>query len=188
MNPPIDITNTVIRTKRCVLRPWKQEDLEDLFAYASVDGVGQPAGWTPHPDLAESQRVLDMFMESRRVFALEFCGRVKGSVGIEKYNEERHPELDGLRCAELGAILAKDLWGQGIMTEALQEAIRFCFENLRLDAVLAGHRLDNLRSERMQEKCGLRHYSFEPHTSAWGEAIPSETRMLTNEEWKAMRH
>ncbi len=187
MNPFIDITQTVLRTSRATLRPWRQEDLEDLYAYASVDGVGQPAGWLPHWDLAESQRVLDMFMEGRRVFALEVGGHVKGSVGIEKYSEEMHPGLADMRCAELGAILAKDLWGQGIMTEALREAIRFCFEDLGLDAVVAGHRLDNLRSKRMQEKCGLRHYSFEPHRTAWGEDVPSETRILLRSEWEQIQ-
>ena len=44
MNPPIDISNVVLTTERLVLRPWRETDLEDLYEYAKVDGVGQMAG------------------------------------------------------------------------------------------------------------------------------------------------
>ena len=45
MNIPFDITGITIRTGRLLLRPWQAEDLDDLYEYASVDGVGQMAGW-----------------------------------------------------------------------------------------------------------------------------------------------
>ena len=56
MNKPIDITNVVIKTDRLTLRPWKEEDLNDFYEYASVDGVGQMAGWLPHKNREESLR------------------------------------------------------------------------------------------------------------------------------------
>ena len=59
MNTPIDISNVVLKTERLTLRPWRQSDLEDFFEYASVDGVGQMAGWIPHASLEESQMILD---------------------------------------------------------------------------------------------------------------------------------
>ena len=74
MNVPIDITNVTIRTKRLLLRPWKQSDLEDFFAYASVDGVGQMAGWKPHANKDESQSILDRFIANKHTFALEYRG------------------------------------------------------------------------------------------------------------------
>ena len=33
MNAPIDLSHVVLRTARLTLRPWRQEDLEDFFAY-----------------------------------------------------------------------------------------------------------------------------------------------------------
>ena len=48
MNSEIDISNTILKTKRLILRPWRNEDLDDFYEYASVDGVGQMAGWLPH--------------------------------------------------------------------------------------------------------------------------------------------
>ena len=72
MNTPIDISNVVLKTERLTLRPWRQSDLEDFFEYASVDGVGQMAGWIPHASREESQMILDKFVNGKKTFALEY--------------------------------------------------------------------------------------------------------------------
>lgn len=51
MNKPIDIRQTVLKTARLTLRPWKESDLKDFYEYARVDGVGQMAGWNPQKQL-----------------------------------------------------------------------------------------------------------------------------------------
>ena len=93
MNAKIDISDVILKTKRLILRPWRQSDLDDFFEYASVDGVGQMAGWRPHADKEDSQTVLDRFVQGKKTFALEYEGKVIGSLGIEEYNEERFPEF-----------------------------------------------------------------------------------------------
>ena len=55
MNIQIDITNTVLHTERLTLRPWRESDLADFYEYASVDGVGQMAGWLPHENMEKSR-------------------------------------------------------------------------------------------------------------------------------------
>lgn len=45
MNAQIDIHNVILKTERLTLRPWQLSDLDDFYEYASVDGVGQMAGW-----------------------------------------------------------------------------------------------------------------------------------------------
>ena len=82
MNVNIDISNVVLKTERLVLRPWRQSDLEDFYEYASVDGVGQMAGWPPHKSKEDSQMILDRFIEGKRTFALDYNGKVIGSLGI----------------------------------------------------------------------------------------------------------
>ena len=37
-----------LETPRLLLRHWQAEDLEDLYTYASVEGVGEMAGWPHH--------------------------------------------------------------------------------------------------------------------------------------------
>ena len=47
MNANIDISNVVLSSERLTLRAFNQNDLMDFYQYASVDGVGQMAGWSP---------------------------------------------------------------------------------------------------------------------------------------------
>ena len=128
----IDISNLMLTTERLTLRPWQERDLDDFFAYASVDGVGQMAGWAPHQSKEESAKIIDQFIRGRKTFALDYQGKVIGSLGIEKYNEENYPELQHLQGRELGFVLAKDYWGQGIMPEAIQAVMRYLFKDLQL--------------------------------------------------------
>ena len=44
MNAPVDVTKIRIETERLILRAWREEDLEDFYEYASVEGVGEKAG------------------------------------------------------------------------------------------------------------------------------------------------
>ena len=115
MNKEIDISNIILTTERLTLRPWKESDLNDLYEYASVDGVGQTAGWLPHKTIDTSKEILNIFIEAKRTFAIEYQGKAIGSLGIERYREKEYPELDGLLGRELGYVLSKDYWGRGIM-------------------------------------------------------------------------
>ena len=183
MNPEIDISGVTLRTPRLILRPWRQTDLEDLYAYASVPEVGPMAGWKPHENREETQTVLDRFVAEKKTFALEYRGRVVGSVGIEKYYAALHPELDDQRCRELGFVLAKDCWGLGLMPEAVNEVVRWLFEDVRLDVILCGHFLWNRQSERVQEKCGFRYYGRMTRTTKTNTVEELAERILTREDW-----
>ncbi len=168
MNAPIDISGVVLTTPRLTLRPFESSDLEDLYAYAKVDGVGQMAGWTPHRDMAESQKILDMFIREKKVFALVHQGTVIGSLGVECYNEAHFPELAPLQGREIGYVLAKDFWGQGLMPEAVQAVIRYLFEESHLDFLICGHFEHNSRSRRVIEKCGFCYAKNNPFETRFG--------------------
>ena len=62
MNTQIDVSDVILKTERLTLRPWRQSDLDDFFEYASVDGVGQMAGWIPHANREESQMIMNKFI------------------------------------------------------------------------------------------------------------------------------
>ena len=184
MNVDIDISGVILHTERLVLRPWQQEDLNDFYAYASVDGVGQMAGWKPHENKEESQRILNSFIEHKWTFALEYRGKAIGSLGIEKYNEEKFPEFANKRCREIGYVLSKEYWGQGLMPEAVKEVIRYLFEDVELDVILSGHFLWNHQSGRVQEKCGFRHYANGQFETKLGTIEDDEVNILTREWWQ----
>ncbi len=157
MNKQIDITNTVLTTDRLTLRSWRESDLNDFYEYASVDGVGQMAGWNPHKNMAESKEILSRFIAGKRVFALEHQGKVIGSLGIEEYKEENYPELASLQGREIGYVLSKAYWGRGLMPEAVKAVIAWLWNEMRLDFIICGHFVRNDRSRRVIEKCGFRY-------------------------------
>ncbi len=157
MNKHIDITGVVLTTPRLTLRPWRETDLQDFYEYASVDGVGQMAGWNPHRSLEESRTILGYFMEGKKTFAIEHKGKVIGSLGIEEYRESYYPELDPLQGREIGYVLSKAYWGQGLMPEAVKAVIQWLFHTENLDFIIIGHFERNSQSRRVIEKCGFRY-------------------------------
>ena len=167
MNKHIDISAVTIKTDRLLLRPWKETDLEDFYAYASVEGVGEMAGWRHHQSREESRRILNHFIGGKHTFALEYAGRVIGSLGIEKYNEANYPELNELKGCEIGYVLAKDHWGKGMMPEAVKAVIDYLFDFENLDFIICGHFDHNHRSARVIEKCGFQYIKTCPYETRY---------------------
>ncbi len=155
MNAAFDITGIRLETPRLILRPWQETDLEDLYAYASVEGVGEMAGWTHHKNMEESRRILQMFIDEKKTFALELkeSGRVIGSLGIEELDPD--PIGAGKYGREIGYVLSKEYWGMGFMPEAVKAVISCCFDVLHYDYLTCGHFIRNHRSRRVIEKCGF---------------------------------
>lgn len=168
MNASIDISSVILRTERLILRPWQSTDLDDFYAYARVDGVGQMAGWAPHENIETSRQILDNFIEHKKTFAIEFGGKVIGSVGIEEYDEARFPEFSAQNGREIGYVLSKELWGHGLMPEAVQAVISYLFETVKLDFILVGHFEKNRRSARVIENYGFRYLKTVPYETQLG--------------------
>lgn len=183
MNAPIDVTDIRIETDRLILRPWQDTDLDDLYAYASVEGVGEMAGWKHHESKEESRRVLTMFQKGKRTFALEFKsnGKVIGSLGLEEY-DEAEADMGTLQGREVGYVLSRDYWGQGLMPEAVQAVIRYCFQTLNYDFLLCGHFEQNGRSRRVIEKCGFSYVKNISYETRMGTTMDTRLYCLRNEE------
>ncbi|MBQ8835250.1 MAG: GNAT family N-acetyltransferase [Oscillospiraceae bacterium] len=156
MNAPIDVTDIRIETDRLILRAWKETDLHDFYEYASIEGVGEKAGWNHHQSPEESERILSSFIRHKKTFALELKenGKVIGSLGLEPRDEDAGLK-EHLQGREVGYVLSKDYWGRGLMPEAVQAVIRYCFDVLNFDYLTCGHFDHNDRSRRVVEKCGF---------------------------------
>ncbi len=168
MNAPIDVTGIRIQTPRLILRPWHQEDLQDFFAYASVPGVGEMAGWTHHGSMEESRRILDMFIREKKTLALENRenGLVIGSLGLEEMRPD--PETGEMQGREIGYVLSRDYWGRGLMPEAVRAVTDYCFGTLGLDYLTCSHFLRNSRSRRVIEKCGFQFFGESEFSTSAG--------------------
>lgn len=183
MNVDIDISNVCLKTERLILRPFKLEDLEDFYEYCKVDGVGQMAGWLPHENIEISKMILESFIEGKRTFALVFNGKVIGSLGIEKYDEENVPELKDYKAREIGYVLAKDYWGKGLMAEAVKKVIKYLFTEIDLDVIVCGYYTFNNQSKRVQEKCGFKYLKNYRRKTSMSTIEDSVINILLKEDW-----
>lgn len=183
MNASFELKGLTIETERLILRPFKSSDLEDLYEYASVDGVGEMAGWKHHESKEKSKEILDMFITEDKVFAivLKESGKVIGSLGVEKYGlEDRLTEFDGYLGREIGYVLSKDYWGRGIMPEAVKTIIDYLFNVLNLDFLTCGYYDFNGQSKRVQEKCGFMPYRKLVMETRLGTSEPGVLNLLIN--------
>ena len=183
MNAEFKINNKIIETKRLILRAFTLKDLDDFYEYASVEGVGERAGWTHHKSKQESQEILKRFIAEDKTFAicLKKDGKVIGSLGVEKYGlEESLTEFNGYLGREIGYVLAKPCWGKGIMTEAVTAVIEYLFKEIDLDFLICGYYDFNAQSKRVQEKCGFKPYRKLVMDTRMGTKEPGVLNLLLN--------
>ena len=133
----------------------------------------------------ETQKILDSFIEKKRTFALDYQGKVIGSLGVEYYSETESPELDSMRTRALGFVLSKDYWGRGLMPEAVEAVLGYGFTQLGLRRIWCGHYAGNWRSSRVIGKCGF-HYRFSrtEYVSLVNETRQSYFYVQTEEDWR----
>lgn len=160
MNAEINISNVILETDRLILRAWEITDLDDFFEYASVEGVGEKAGWEHHKSKDKSLEILKMFMEEKKIFAIVLKENQKaiGSIGIEELGEELDKDLDNLSGRELGYVLNKDYWNKGIMTEAVSKVVDYCFNTLKLNFLMASYFNHNIASKKVLENLNFKFY------------------------------
>ena len=82
---------------------------------------------------------------------------------------------------EVGYSLAREHWGQGLMTAALPAVIRETFRVLKLHRIEAMHFTDNPASGRVMAKCGM------PHEGHMRERICCKGVFRDVEMWAVLR-
>lgn len=190
MDIEIDLTNTQLETQRLILRPWKESDLCDFFEYASVDGVGEMAGWKHHESVEVSREILQSFMADKNVFAIVYKenSKVIGSLGLHTSWANGDMNYNHLKLKEIGYVLSKSYWGQGLMPEAVNGALRFCFDTVGLDAVTIGHFAYNNQSRRVIEKCGFEFVKqCEYHVKQLQKDVIDMQYIMSRDRWKSCR-
>ena len=63
----------------------------------------------------------------------------------------------GSSAVEVLYALARRYWGQGLAAEGAHASLRYGFEHLKLERIMAAALLDNYASRRVLEKIGLRY-------------------------------
>lgn len=157
MDIPFDVTRIKLETARLQLRPFEATDLEDFYTYASVPEVGECAGWPHHESIKASSKILNEIIEKKVAVAIyhKTDKKVIGSISLNRSWTNRNDTYKHLKAKEIGFVLSKNYWGQGIMPEAVNTLVHYGFSELGLEAIALAHFGENTRSKRVAEKCGF---------------------------------
>lgn len=67
----------------------------------------------------------------------------------------------GTKEIELGYLFARKFWGRGFATEAAKACLRYGFEQLKFDEIIALTDLENAASQKVLEKIGFLKFGIE---------------------------
>jgi len=146
----------ILTTPRLRLRPWREEDRDAFVALTADPEVMRDLGGPL--DRARSDAKLDRYRAAfdRHGFcrwAVEsLAEEVLGYAGIMPLGPD-HPLGPGV---EIGWRLMRHAWGQGYATEAAAAALQDGFGRLGFGEILAYTAPDNLRSQAVMARLGLR--------------------------------
>lgn len=180
----------ILTTKRLILRPWKESDAESLYTYAKDPSIGPIAGWPLHTDVKNSLEIIRNVLTAPETYAicLKKDNVAIGSVGLHLNGSTNLTDRDD-EC-ELGYWIGKLFWGNGYVPEAAQEIIRHGFEELGMTAIWCGYYDGNIKSKRVQEKCGFIYQftSEELEVPLMNEVRTSHVSRLTKDQWMLRRY
>jgi ribosomal-protein-alanine N-acetyltransferase len=147
-----------IETPRLLLRDAELSDLDAIHRYASDAEVCRHMIWGPNT-LERTREALAFRVNQqqpdpeRRAFELQIIEKssheLLGGVGLRVADSAA---LD----ADLGYVLVRSRWGQGIVLEACQRLLEVAFGWFNLHRVWASTDAENVASQRVLEKLGLR--------------------------------
>ena len=149
--------NPELVTKRLQLRKFTFDDVPWMFAYASDPHTTKYLTWNTHQKIRDSEEYIgyitqrynwdqagDWGIESKE------AGHVIGSCGFNIVDNHN-------KCGQIGYVLKREYWGQGIISEAIERVLDFAFQEIRLERVEALVVPENKASERVLQKTGM-HY------------------------------
>ena len=146
----------ILETERLILRPWREEEAEDLYFYASDPEVGTPAGWPAHTSVENSREIIRKVLSAPEVYAVCLkSGKPIGSIGLHFSDVTDLTDRED-EC-ELGYWLGKPYWGQGLIPEAAHALLRHAFEALGMRAVWCGYYEGNEKSRKVQRKLSFQY-------------------------------
>ena len=176
----------MIETDRLILRPWREEDAESLFKYASDPEIGPIAGWPPHTSVENSLGIIRTVFSAPETYAVVLKGTEEpvGCCGI-MYSNSLHTADMKQGEAEIGYWIGKPYWGQGLIPEAVIALLSRCFKDLELDAVWCGYYEGNIKSKRVCEKCGFKYHHTNPDIiSPLGDNRTEHFYIMTKDDYR----
>ncbi len=144
------MTKNINSNIKVSLRPLTAQDVEAVSVWAMNPEVTSFLFWESYQSKEAVHTFLADVVEKHPWFmAIVADDQVVRSLTLDKGN--------GIHAcrAELGYVLARRCWGQGIGTQAVKEALRRGFEELGVQRIEATANIENVASQRVMEKAGM---------------------------------
>ena len=145
-----------LETSRLLLRKLRFEDLYDYYERLMSDGaLSKYMLWEPHQDIGESlaeiEQTLVRYEEGaccRWAIARKEDDGIIGIFELLAFDEAE-------KSCSFACMLAKEWWGKGYATEAVQEVFRFAVEELGVKKITADHMAPNAAAGAVMRKAGM---------------------------------
>ncbi len=143
-----------IHTERLILREITPKDLYDVNEYATDPEVSRYLLWSPHKDLTHTKLYLNNIRAKYKRaefydWGVIYDGKMIGTCGFTAFDIPSN-------SAEIGYVLNRQFWCKGIGYEAACAVLRFGFDILGLERIEVRYMTDNLASEALAIKCGMK--------------------------------
>ena len=145
----------ILQTPRLILREFGPEDVEAL---AKV--ICDPETMKYYPVAFDRSATVQWIERNGRRYqtdgfglwgtVLKQTGELIGDCGLTRQ------DLNGTSEIEIGYHIRRDLWGQGLATEAARACQDYGFANLKTERLISLIRPENLASRRVAEKNGMK--------------------------------
>ena len=162
-----------LETERLILRDIRMEDIQEYYERLYGDGdVCRYLLFDPHQDIGESlqsiQEILEKYEEGnfyRWGITEKGDDSLIGVIGLVRIDEQAN-------TCSFAYLLGCDYWNRGYGTEAVQAVIRFAFEELEMERIVADHMVANPASGAVMRKAGMTHIGTEQgkyskHSKLW---------------------
>ena len=144
-----------LQTKRLALRRFLPGDYDWLVALYSDAEVMRYGGGVKSPEQVKvlmQERILDYYDAQPGLGVWQTIERATGTpIGFHVLNN-----IHGESVIQVGYFLLKPAWGRGYATEVARALLRYGFAELRLPHIAGMTERDNLSSQHVLTKIGLR--------------------------------
>lgn len=145
----------ILEGKKCILREWKIEDINDLTYLANNKKISDNLrDMFPYPYTQKDAGNWINFVLSNNHpvtnFVISYQGQFAGSFGI-LFKEDIYRFN-----AEIGYWLGEKFWNKGIISEAIVLGTSYIFKNFNIERVYAEPFADNHGSRKALEKAGFK--------------------------------
>ena len=144
--------------ERIVLRDHIPDDLDDMHEWISDRHVMKYVPYMISSSKEETDRrlheIISEIQNTTRVcyfFAIVLDDKVIGDAGFTIIGREDREEI-----ADMGFFLRHDFQGKGYGSESAGLILKYCFETRNIQKVTAGCDADNISSERVMMKIGMK--------------------------------